>query len=688
MGNWIYTYFSYYMTEADEDEGDESDEDEGDESDTSDRVRDAVNELSLLELASDASPELKAELEEALSPRVLGRAFRGEYTQVPCTSEARQTFSKLVDPAHLKMAHYKEEHFSGIPPQVAEIIERRYRDVGGRLCRARSHGHALLRSLPLILESTVFDLVDELWSQQIVVLMAEIINEVAEKGPASFEQLVTWWNNNKDLLQRMVCVFREGIQGLHRSQEHEEYMKIKVLAEALGHLNKVNEDAQCIIPRRMFYLRDIPDDEIIDHFNLQCSIHIQRALRLHVTETFTWMKYPFLLSVPAKWLVLSDLLRNHQKGLEDEAARRNDIHNDLLNGFEPTSLHFNIKRGGGIIHSALQNVDRCWAAGSNTWLLPLKVNFQNEYALDFGGPRKEFFQELFKRLMNPTQKSVFRKLDERVSSPLWFNKEYRQLDKIKKIGFLFALMVYNRAIITIPFPVLLYEKLLSKKSLCFEDLSGLDAHLLKQLRDLRKYSADDLEAMALSFADIKPGGHDTPVTPDNLEEYIQQKAMFYLAVDQFDAFCQGFDMIERPPILSMFQPDEFRDVILGEKFDWESLENSTQYELPYHVQHPVIRRFWNVFHQLDEDDKRRYLKFLTGSDHVPVGGFESLKFTIKWMNAPERRGDPPERVCPEVMTCPGYISMDLPEYESEADTRSRLLKATEMCSTFHRERPQ
>ncbi|XP_071492752.1 ubiquitin-protein ligase E3A-like [Diadema antillarum] len=249
-------------------------------------------------------------------------------------------------------------------------------------------------------------------------------------------------------------------------------------------------------------------------------------------------------------------------------------------------------------------------------------------------------------------------------------------------------MVYNRAIITVPFPVLLYEKLLNQKSLCFEDLSGLDAQLLKQLCDLRKYSADDLEAMVLNFADIKPGGEDIPVTPDNLEDYIQQKAMFYMAVDQFDAFCQGFNMIERPPILSIFQPEEFRDVILGERLDWESLENSTRYELPYHPQHPVIRRFWNVFHQLDEEDKRRYLKFLTGSDHVPVGGFESLKFTIKWMNAPERHGDPPERVCPEVMTCPGYISMDLPEYKSEADTKFRLLKAIEMGSTFHRERPQ
>ncbi|XP_071494579.1 probable E3 ubiquitin-protein ligase HERC4 [Diadema antillarum] len=664
----------------------EADEDDGDESDTSNRVRDAVNKLSLLELTSDPSPEFKAELEEALSPSVLGKAFR---TQVPCTSEARQTFSKLVDPAHLKM--------------VAAIIKKRYRYVGSRLCQAGPPDHARLRSLSLILECSAFDLVNESWSRQIVVLMAEIINELVEKGPASFQQLVNWWNNDKNLLQRLVCVFREGIRGLRKSRAYMEINTLFVLVEALGHLNKVNKDVQCIIPRRLFYLGDIPDDELIRHLTLHCQIEMDRDLGRHVTEAFTWMKCPFLLSVPAKWLLLSDMLRKHQDELKENAHCRNFLKGmaqfmmlfrqsvpDLLRGdLEPICLNFNdVRRGRDIIYSALQNVDRCWAAGSNTWLLPLKVNFENEYALDFGGPRKEFFQELFKELMDTSRISVFRKLDESISSLLWFNAEYRDLDTVKKIGFLFALMVYNRAIITVPFPVLLYEKLLNQKSLCFEDLSGLDAQLLKQLCDLRKYSADDLEAMVLNFADIKPGGEDIPVTPDNLEDYIQQKAMFYMAVDQFDAFCQGFNMIERPPILSIFQPEEFRDVILGERLDWESLENSTRYELPYHPQHPVIRRFWNVFHQLDEEDKRRYLKFLTGSDHVPVGGFESLKFTIKWMNAPERHGDPPERVCPEVMTCPGYISMDLPEYESEADTKFRLLKAIEMCSTFHRERPQ
>ncbi|XP_072180331.1 probable E3 ubiquitin-protein ligase HERC4 [Diadema setosum] len=684
MGN-MFMYF-IDMTDADEDDGVESD--------TSDRVRDAVNKLSLLELTSDPSPEFKAELEDALSPHVLGKAFS---RQVPCSSEVRLTFSKLVDPAHLKMAHLLSGNFQ----QVAAIIKKRYRYVGSMLCQAGPRDHARLRSLPLILECTAFDLVNESWSRQIVVLIAEIINELVEKGPASFQRLVNWWKNDKNLLQRLVCVFREGIRGLRKSREYTEINTLFVLVEALGHLNKVNEDAQCIIPRRLFYLTDIPDDELIRHLALHCHIEMDRDSGRHVTETFTWMKYPFLLSVPAKWFLLSDMLRKHQDTLEVDALSRNffkAFSQNMLFGQpdphlfreEPICLNFSdVRRGRDIIHSALQNVDRCWAAGSATWLLPLRVNFQNEYALDFGGPRKEFFQELFKELMDTSRMSVFRKFSgSGNSSFLWFNAEYKELDTIKKIGFLFALMVYNRAIITVPFPVLLYEKLLNQKSLCFEDFSGLDARLLKNLCELREYSADVLEATALSFAGIKPGGDVIPVTPDNLEEYIQQKAMSYLAVDQFEAFCQGFNMIERPPILSIFQPEEFCDVILGERLDWESLENSTRYELPYHPQHPVIRRFWNVFHQLDEDDKRRYLKFLTGSDHVPVGGFESLKFTIKWMNAQERHGDPPERVCPEVMTCPGYISMDLPEYESEADTRSRLLKAIEMCSTFHREMPQ
>ncbi|KAK8372635.1 hypothetical protein O3P69_012476 [Scylla paramamosain] len=40
--------------------------------------------------------------------------------------------------------------------------------------------------------------------------------------------------------------------------------------------------------------------------------------------------------------------------------------------------------------------------------------------------------------------------------------------------------------------------------------------------------------------------------------------------------------------------------------------------------HPVIRTFWEVFHKLSLEQKKWFLKFLTGTDRVPILGLKAL----------------------------------------------------------------
>jgi hypothetical protein len=36
-----------------------------------------------------------------------------------------------------------------------------------------------------------------------------------------------------------------------------------------------------------------------------------------------------------------------------------------------------------------------------------------------------------------------------------------------------------------------------------------------------------------------------------------------------------------------------------------------------------------VFHELSDDDKKKFLKFLTGADRVPILGLKSLNITFQ-----------------------------------------------------------
>ena len=62
--------------------------------------------------------------------------------------------------------------------------------------------------------------------------------------------------------------------------------------------------------------------------------------------------------------------------------------------------------------------------------------------------------------------------------------------------------------------------------------------------------------------------------------------------------------------------------------------------------------------ELSEEDKRKFLLFLTGSDRIPARGMEAVKLTI------QRTAD--ATFLPVAHTC--FNLLDLPEYTSKADT--------------------
>lgn len=83
----------------------------------------------------------------------------------------------------------------------------------------------------------------------------------------------------------------------------------------------------------------------------------------------------------------------------------------------------------------------------------------------------------------------------------------------------------------------------------------------------------------------------------------------------------------------------------------------------YDSRSTVFQDFIRFMGSLDHENRRKFLKFVTGSPRLPNGGFASLdpKITVvlkKPLNAKEK----PDDILPSVMTCQNYIK--LPSYSS------------------------
>lgn len=53
-----------------------------------------------------------------------------------------------------------------------------------------------------------------------------------------------------------------------------------------------------------------------------------------------------------------------------------------------------------------------------------------------------------------------------------------------------------------------------------------------------------------------------------------------------------------------------------------------EYKNGYSSDHPTIKLFWEVFHDLSHEQKKKFLLFLTGSDRIPILGMKAVKVNM------------------------------------------------------------
>ncbi|XP_063493235.1 probable E3 ubiquitin-protein ligase HERC4 isoform X9 [Symphalangus syndactylus] len=453
---------------------------------------------------------------------------------------------------------------------------------------------------------------------------------------------------------------------------------------------QVNEKTGQIIQYDKFYIHEV--QELIDIRNDYINWVQQQAYGMDVNHGLTELAdipvtictYPFVFDAQAKTTLLqTDAVLQMQMAI-DQAHRQNvsSLFLPVIESVNPCLIL--VVRRENIVGDAMEVLRK---TKNIDYKKPLKVIFVGEDAVDAGGVRKEFFLLIMRELLDPKY-GMFRYYED--SRLIWFSdKTFEDSDLFHLIGVICGLAIYNFTIVDLHFPLALYKKLLKKKP-SLDDLKELMPDVGRSMQQLLDYPEDDIEeTFCLNFTitvenfgatevkELVLNGADTAVNKQNRQEFVDAYVDYIFnksVASLFDAFHAGFHKVCGGKVLLLFQPNELQAMVIGNtNYDWKELEKNTEYKGEYWAEHPTIKIFWEVFHELPLEKKKQFLLFLTGSDRIPILGMKSLKLVIQSTGGGEE-------YLPVSHTC--FNLLDLPKYTEKETLRSKLIQAIDHNEGF------
>ncbi|XP_015134197.1 probable E3 ubiquitin-protein ligase HERC4 isoform X1 [Gallus gallus] len=591
---------------------------------------------------------------------------------------ARLLFHKLIQPDH---AHISQQVAASLEKNLIPKLSSSLPDVEAlRL-------YLTLPECPLMSDANNFTTLAIPFGTAILKL---------EKAP--LKVLENWWSVlepplflkivelYKDVVVHLLKLYKIGIPPSERriftNFLHTAFRVLEIL-------HRVNERGQ-VIQYDRFYIHEIQD--LIDIRNDYVNWVQQQVFGMDVNHGLTELTdmpvtictYPFVFDAQAKTTLLqTDAVMQMQMAVDQ--AHRQNLSSLFLPVFESVNpcLILMVRRDN-IVGDAVEvlrktkNVD---------YKKPLKVIFVGEEAVDVGGVRKEFFLLIMRELLDPKY-GMFRYYEE--SRLIWFSdKTFEDSDLFHLIGVVCGLAIYNFTIVDLHFPLALYKKLLNKKP-SLDDLKELMPDVGRGMQQLLDYPEDDIEeAFCLNFTitvenfgtteikELVPNGADIPVVKHNRQDFVDAYVDYIFnksVASLFSAFHAGFHKVCGGKVLQLFQPSELQSMVIGNtNYDWKELEKNTEYKGEYWADHPTIKIFWEVFHQLPLEKKKQFLLFLTGSDRIPILGMKCLKLVIQ----PTGGG---EGYLPVAHTC--FNLLDLPKYTDKETLKSKLIQAIDHYEGF------
>ena len=409
---------------------------------------------------------------------------------------------------------------------------------------------------------------------------------------------------------------------------------------------------------------------------------------LSTKKKFTLLDYMWLFNPAAKSDII--LLFNERQKKSEFVKSINQIRElrpqplfglGFLLSTKDIFLTINIRRNY-LIEDALNELSKPDIKLQN----PIKVKFIGEQGVDEGGVRKEFFLLFIRQIFDPDYGMFNYNKKTRL---YWFNHySFEPKIKYELIGIIFGLAIYNNIILDVKFPLTVYKKILGINP-TLEDMKECDPELYSSLsflvntkdKNIKETLEQDFTVVDDKYGEklvipLKPDGEKIMVDIDNKDEYVKLYINWYFnesIKEVFNSFERGFYRVFNRDLCKILSPEELELIICGTQvLDFNELKRVCRYE-EYTKDSETIKYFWEILLEFKEEEKKKFLSFVTGCDRAPIDGLGSLPITIS-------NGGSDLNQLPSAHTC--FNNLILPDYKNKEKMKEKILNAINYSEGF------
>ena len=302
-----------------------------------------------------------------------------------------------------------------------------------------------------------------------------------------------------------------------------------------------------------------------------------------------------------------------------------------------------------------------------------RVNLKNERAIDAGGPYREILSDICIELQSeyielfiktPNNKNDIGELrDKYILNPNCDN--INQTRAYEFIGKIMILAISSGETLNFNLHPIVWKSLL-ENSISFKEYETIDLNfynLINQLEEgLSKKDKNLIDSLDLYFViknsngkdfELIDNGQEIKVTLENVEKYIElAKSRRIKEIDnQMKYIKKGIYSGISKNILQILNWKQLEEMVCGKPiFDMDNFKRHTK----CNNEEEVIKWFWEWLECCNEEEKFKYLKFVSGRSRLPKSDFAH---TIHVINSQNNIKFPVAHTC--------FSELDLPKYESK-----------------------
>jgi len=313
----------------------------------------------------------------------------------------------------------------------------------------------------------------------------------------------------------------------------------------------------------------------------------------------------------------------------------------------------------------------------------VKIVFEEEKKVnDAGGLLREFVylicQDIFKVERGLFSKAETQEMIYKLNPTCQDTQE--NLEMYKLTGRILGKALFEQMTVPIQLDRFILKQII-KKDITLDDLATVDKAFYNSLKYIKENSIDESEIFEEYFVtpspldgsqvDLITNGSQVKITDANKEEFIQLQLNYLgktVVSKKLHALLSGLYQVVPEETLQIYTIEELEMKLNGLPFidltDWEV---NSIYKGSYYKNHQVIKWFWEVMKELDQEQLSKFFHFCTGSTRLPVEGFRVLqsnrgdlqKFTIESIKYLKESSGLKSHTCFNRLELPMYPTKEL-----------------------------